>query len=108
MPRPGEDLLFVEELLWMLVSPTGQSIYDFPFDRFFACRRPYQPPERLVAGARAGAWEHQSAGCRGLVGGGIPLDQPPLPHRLALQRPPMDPLLGDPTPARPWVDASPG
>lgn len=45
----------MEDALWLLVSPTSQGIYDFLFDRFFACQRPYALPERLVAVARAGS-----------------------------------------------------
>ncbi len=34
------DLLLVEESIWILTRPIGMAVYDFAFDRFFACRRP--------------------------------------------------------------------
>lgn len=107
MPRPGEDLLFVEELLWMLVSPTGKGIYDFPFDRFFACRRPYQPPERLVAVARAGAWNDYDARYRELQSEGIHLVHSPEQHLLASELPHWYPRLTDLTPRSLWFDEPP-
>ena len=70
MLRPGEDLLHVEERLWVLTAPTGQGIYDFTFDRFFACRRPYLPPESVEVVARAGAWNDYAERYRELEGQG--------------------------------------
>jgi hypothetical protein len=55
MEGQREDLLLVEDTVWVLPLPTGTGIYDFPFDRLLACRRPYQLPPDLCAIARVGA-----------------------------------------------------
>ena len=49
------DVLHLEETLWVAVSPVGLAHYDFDFDRFFACRRPWQRPDEVTAIARVGA-----------------------------------------------------
>ena len=53
----GEDLLFVEDAVWVLAARTGIPIYDFDLARFFACRRPWERPTALTAVARTGAFE---------------------------------------------------
>ncbi|QDE70813.1 hypothetical protein [Myxococcus xanthus] len=71
MLRPGEDLFQVEKRLWLLSAPTGQGIYDFAFDRFFACRRPYVLPESMEVVARAGVWNDYAERYRELAEAGI-------------------------------------
>ncbi|WNG17504.1 ATP-grasp domain-containing protein [Cystobacter fuscus] len=107
MPRPDEDLLLLEDTLWLLVTPTGQGIYDFPFDRLFACRRPYQLPERLVAVARAGAWSDYDARYQELAAEGIHLVHSPEQHRLATELPHWYPRLEGLTPRSLWFDTPP-
>jgi hypothetical protein len=108
MPHPGEDLLHVEDTLWMLAAPTGQGIYDFPFDRFFACRRPYLLPEEgVVAVARAGAWNDYSVRYRELEAEGIRLVHSPEQHLLASELPHWYPKLEGLTPRSVVFDARP-
>ncbi|WP_375771952.1 ATP-grasp domain-containing protein [Archangium gephyra] len=107
MLRTGEDLLLVEDTLWMLTAPTGQGIYDFPFDRFFACRHPYQLPERLVAVARAGAWNDYAGRYRELAAEGIHLVHSPEQHLLASELPHWYPRLEGLTPRSLWFDELP-
>ncbi|MCA8923979.1 MAG: hypothetical protein KDD82_19370 [Planctomycetes bacterium] len=53
----GEDLFQLEEAIWLWTSLLGVPIYDFAFDRFFPCRRPYLRPDEVEVIARVGALE---------------------------------------------------
>ena len=41
----------------MAVRRIGDPAYDFAFDNFFACRRPYDRPDQVTAIGRVGAPE---------------------------------------------------
>ncbi|MCP3062090.1 ATP-grasp domain-containing protein [Myxococcus sp. K38C18041901] len=107
MLRKGEDLLQVEEALWVLTAPTGQGIYDFGFDAFFACRRPYQLPESLEVVARVGVWNDYAERYRELAAEGVRLVHSPEQHLLATELPHWYPKLEDLTPRSVWFDARP-
>ncbi|WP_338864015.1 ATP-grasp domain-containing protein [Myxococcus stipitatus] len=107
MFRAGEDLLQVEECLWVLTAPTGKGIYDFGFDRFFACRRPYQLPESLQVVARVGVWNDYEVRYRELAAEGLKLVHSPEQHLLATELPHWYPQLTDLTPRSVWFDARP-
>ncbi|WP_141590290.1 ATP-grasp domain-containing protein [Myxococcus sp. AB056] len=107
MLRPGEDLLQVEERLWLLSAPTGQGIYDFAFDRFFACRRPYVLPESMEVVARVGVWNDYAERYRELAEAGIRLVHTPEQHLLATELPHWYPKLTDLTPRSVWFDERP-
>ncbi|MFY2563892.1 ATP-grasp domain-containing protein [Corallococcus terminator] len=107
MLRAGEDLFQVEELLWVLSAPTGKGIYDFGFDRFFACRRPYQPPESLEVVARVGVWSDYAERYRELAASDVKLVHSPEQHLLATELPHWYPRLTDLTPRSVWYDTRP-
>ncbi|WP_233592035.1 ATP-grasp domain-containing protein [Corallococcus sp. AB011P] len=108
MLRPGEDLLKVEDRLWLLTAATGKGVYDFAFDRFFACRRPYVlPDESLEVVARAGAWPDYAERYRELEAQGVRLVHSPEQHLLATELPHWYPLLEDLTPRSLWFDTPP-
>ncbi|NVJ17904.1 ATP-grasp domain-containing protein [Myxococcus sp. AM010] len=107
MLRPGEDLLQVEERLWLLTAQTGQGIYDFAFDRFFACRRPYVLPEPMDVVARVGVWSDYAERFRELADAGIHLVHTPEQHLLATELPHWYPKLTDLTPRSVWFDERP-
>ncbi|WP_426754410.1 ATP-grasp domain-containing protein [Myxococcus sp. Y35] len=107
MLRPGEDLLQVEARLWLLTAPTGQGIYDFAFDRFFACRRPYVLPESLEVVARVGVWNDYAERYRELAEAGLRLVHTPEQHLLATELPYWYPKLTDLTPRSVWFDERP-
>lgn len=107
MLRAGEDLFQVEELLWVLNAPTGKGIYDFGFDRFFACRRPYQLPDSLEVVARVGVWNDYAERYRELAAEGVKLVHSPEQHLLATELPHWYPRLTDLTPRSVWYDTRP-
>lgn len=107
MLRPGEDLLQVEERLWLLTAQTGQGIYDFAFDRFFACRRPYVLPESMEVVARVGVWNDYAERYRELAEAGIRLVHTPEQHLQATELPHWYPKLTDLTPRSVWFDERP-
>lgn len=108
MLRPGEDLLKVEDRLWLLTAATGKGVYDFAFDRFFACRRPYMLPDTPIeVVARAGAWPDYAERYRELEAQGVRLVHSPEQHLLATELPHWYPLLEDLTPRSVWFDTPP-
>jgi hypothetical protein len=46
MERQPEDLVLIEDAIWLLTMPTGTAVYDFAFDRLLACRRPLDEHRR--------------------------------------------------------------
>ncbi|WP_225888101.1 hypothetical protein [Myxococcus xanthus] len=107
MLRPGEDLLQVEERLWLLTAQTGKGIYDFAFDRFFACCRPYVLPESMEVVARVGVWNDYAERFRELADAGIRLVHTPEQHLQATELPHWYPKLMDLTPRSVWFDERP-
>ncbi|MFP2961398.1 ATP-grasp domain-containing protein [Myxococcus sp. 1LA] len=107
MLLPGEDLLQVEERLWLLTAQTGKGIYDFAFDRFFACRRPYVLPESMEVIARVGVWDDYAERFRELADAGLRLVHTPEQHLLATELPHWYPKLTDLTPRSVWFDERP-
>lgn len=49
------ELLRIEGRRWILTYPTGLPVYDFAFDRYFACSHPLQPVGASGVIARVGA-----------------------------------------------------
>ncbi|RKH57032.1 ATP-grasp domain-containing protein [Corallococcus llansteffanensis] len=108
MLRAGEDLLKVDDRLWLLTAATGVGVYDFAFDRFFACRRPYVLPDAPIdVVARAGAWQDYAERYRELEAQGVRLIHSPEQHLRATELPHWYPLLEDLTPRSVWFDAPP-
>ncbi|MCE9673348.1 ATP-grasp domain-containing protein [Myxococcus stipitatus] len=85
----------------MLTAPTGKAIYDFAFDTFFACRRPYQLPSSLEVVARVGVWNDYAERYRELENEGLRLIHSPEQHLLATELPHWYPRLADLTPKDP-------
>ena len=55
------DLFLLEGEVWLLARTIGSPTYDFMFDRYFACRRPYERPDEVTAIARLGAFDDYPA-----------------------------------------------
>lgn len=107
MIEPNEELLLVDEALWLLRSDTGLPIYDFPLDRFLPCRRPWQRPPEVEAVARVGAFEDYTARHRELLGCGIRLVHTPEEHLRCSDLTHWYPLIEDLTPRSFWFDEAP-
>ena len=107
MIESGEELLLVDEVLWLLKSDTGLQAYDFLIDRFFPCRRPQQrPPEVQVVG-RVGAFEDYGSRYDELRREGLHLIHTPEEHLRCSELPHWYPLLVDLTPRTVWYDDIP-
>ena len=48
-------MFWLEQTVWLAQARIDVPVYDFPFETYFACRRPYQRPDRITAIARFGA-----------------------------------------------------
>jgi len=48
------DLIFLEEAVWIAKAKIGVPAYDFEFENFFACRRPFYRPEKIKIVGRFG------------------------------------------------------
>jgi hypothetical protein len=107
MDTPGEDLLIVEDALAVLTRPTGHGIYDFPFDRLLACRRPYEPPPGVRAVARVGAVPDYRAYFARWAERGVQLVHTPEEQLRATELPAWYPLLHDLTPSSVWFSGAP-
>src|SRR4051794_16865263 len=97
-PLDHSDLLRVDERLWVLTTPTGVANYDFRFDAFFRCRRPWQPPDGVLAVARLGALPRYETVYEALRQDGITLVHTPEQYQRATELPCWYPLIEDLTP----------
>ena len=105
--RQPEDLVLVEDAIWLLTRPTGSAIYDMPFDRLLACRRPYQRPDSVTAIARVGAIPDYEAYFQRWAEQGVRLIHTPDEHRRASELPCWYPLLEGLTPKSLWFAEPP-
>jgi hypothetical protein len=103
----SEDLFLVEDAVWVLAMPTGKAVYDFPFDRLLACRRPFQPPASLTAVARVGAIPDYDEYYRRWAEQGVRLIHTPDEHRRASELPRWYPCLEGLTPKSLWFSQPP-
>jgi hypothetical protein len=101
------DLLLVEDTLWVLTAPVGVAAYDFRFDLGFACRRPWERPDRITAVARVGAFTSYQDTYLSLGAEGIALVHSPEQHLRCSQLPHWYPLLEDLTPRSLWFEGEP-
>jgi ATP-grasp domain, R2K clade family 3 len=100
------DVLHLEELLWLVTSPVGLNHYDFDFDRFFACRRPWKRPDSITAIARVGAISDYPRLYDSLEREGVSLIHSPEQYRISSELSGWYPLITDLTP-RSMVFSSP-
>jgi hypothetical protein len=107
MTRPGEELLLVDEALWLLRSETGLPAYDFPIDRFFPCRRPWERASEVEVIARVGAFNDYAEIYEELLKGGIRLVHMPEDHLRCSDLTQWYPLIEDLTPRSVWYDEAP-
>ncbi len=105
--RDGDDLLQLDEALWLIRAPIGTPNYDFPFENFFPCRHPWRPVEGITAVARVGAIETYPAVYERLLTSGISLIHTPDQYSRCTELPAWYPLLRDLTPESYWFRVPP-
>ncbi len=103
----SEELILVDETLWMLRSETGLPAYDFAIDRFFPCRRLWRRPPDVEVVGRVGAFEDYAARYHELRAKGPRLVHTPEEHLRCSELPHWYPMLVDLTPRSIWFDEAP-
>jgi hypothetical protein len=93
-----QELLCLEDRLWIVTEPIGSPTYDFPFERFFRCTHPLYPPPGVRALARVGARSDYAALVEQLASEGIGLWHGDEEHQLAADLRGWYPRLHDLTP----------
>ena len=101
------DVFILVDVIWLATSPVGLPSYDFPFQTFFACRRPWQRPGSVTAVGRFGASADYAELYRQLAAAGIVLVHSPAQQALASELPAWYPLLRDLTPRSAWFTTPP-
>lgn len=101
------NLFCLEDSVWIACAETGLSIYDFPFDRFFACRRPWQRPETVSAIGRFGVTTNYSQLYDELQVDGLRLIHSPEQYRLASELTEWYPRIRELTPRSVWFSEPP-
>ncbi len=101
------DLLLLEGTIWVLVGKVDLPSYDFSLTDFFACRRPWQRPDRLKAIGRFGVATNYAELYQRLAAEGILLIHSPAQYRVASELPHWYPLLEGLTPYSEWFAEPP-
>lgn len=102
--RRGDDLFCLEGSVWLWTRTIDVPIYDFDFERVFACRRPRltedadEDDRELEIVARIGAFDDYARSYAELREQGLRLVNDPQQHLRATRLPRWYPLLEDLTP----------
>jgi hypothetical protein len=91
-------VFWLEQTVWLAEVRIDLPVYDFPFETYFACRRPYERPDRITAIARFGAASNYLDLYRELLAEGIQLVHTPEQYLRASELTHWYPLLTDLTP----------
>lgn len=92
MPRidPTQlDFFLLEDTIWIAATPIGVPNYDFLFQRFFACRRPWHRPTPLIAIGRFGVTDNYADLYQQLAARGVMLIHTPKQYQLTSELPHM-------------------
>ncbi len=95
-------MFWLEETIWLAEARIDLPVYDFPFETYFACRRPYARPESVLAIARFGAATNYAELYGQLLEDGVQLIHSPTEYLLASELTHWYPLLHDLTPRSVW------
>src|SRR4051794_31097082 len=93
MLSSNSDLLLVEDAVWVLTAPVGLPIYDFNFDLFLNCRRPWRRSQPIEVVARIGAFGDYLGTFGSLMQVGLRLIHTPEEHKRCSLLPFWYPLL---------------
>jgi len=101
------DLFLLEDTVWIACAETGVPNYDFPFDRFFVCRRPWRRPDTISAIGRFGVTTNYSQLYAELQTCGVRLIHSPEQYRLASELTEWYPVIQEFTPRSVWFSEPP-
>jgi hypothetical protein len=105
--RDGDDLVHLDDALWLIRAPVGTPNYDFAFENLFPCRHPWQAVSDIVAVARVGAIEAYPDVYARLQATGIRLVHTPHEYSRCTELPTWYPLLLGLTPESYWFNSPP-
>jgi hypothetical protein len=101
------DVFLLEDLVWIAAAKTGLLSYDFAFELYFACRHPWQRPDRINAVGRFGVTADYPKLYSQFESEGIQLIHSPQQHDLASELTEWYPRLQGLTPRSVWFDQPP-
>lgn len=107
MDLRGIDHFQVQETIWIAARKVSVAAYDFDFQTWFECNRPYEKPNVARTFLRLGAVEDYSKSYGDLLAIGIEPINSPNEHALASELPLWYPLLPDLSPRSVWFDSLP-
>lgn len=87
MSTAALDLVHLDDAIWVAHRTIHSPAYDFAFDRFFPCRRPYSRPNLVPAIGRLGALPSYDEEYARFSNDGIRLINSPAEHALASELP---------------------
>lgn len=105
--RDAEELILLDDALWLLTATAGVPAYDYPFARFFPFERAWEVPVGATVVARVGALQDYAARFEQLQEHGISLIHTPEQHYRASRLPHWYPLIEHLTPRSRWYDEPP-
>lgn len=101
------DVFYLEERIWLAVQKVGLTIYDFDFNSYFICRRPYTRPDKITAVGRFGATSKYGDIYQHLLEAGIELIHTPKQYYLNSDLTQWYSALQDLTPKSKWYKIAP-
>lgn len=103
----NNDLVKVEQTLWILLQETGVPAYDFSIDRFFPCSRPWDREGSSLGVSRIGAIADYDGLYEDLNRQGVQLVNSPEEHLMASQLSRWYPMIEKVTPRSRWFSSPP-
>jgi hypothetical protein len=105
--RDAEELILLDDVIWLLTATAGVPGYDYSFARFFPFDRAWEVPIGARVVARVGALQDYAGRFEQLQKYGLSLIHTPDQHYRASRLPHWYPLLEDLTPRSCWYDEPP-
>lgn len=105
--RENLDFIFLEEAVWIAKAKIDVPVYDFDFENFFACRRPFYRPDEITAVGRFGVTNNYDELFEDLKREGVSLIHTPQEYLLASDLTYWYERLSDLTPRSVWYETPP-
>ena len=100
-------MFLLDDAVWIACAETELPSYDFPFNRFFACRRPWLRPDHISAIGRFGVTTNYSQLYTELQTRGVQLIHSPEQYRLVSELTEWYPRIRELTPRSEWFSEPP-